>query len=126
MDTVVCITRHPKDQPRLDSLRAKFGHDVNIVETDLQYGEDPVEAVRQFIEGLGEKVVAIEAIAPFPVLMRLVDQGRDCLPPFIRAELRRGPDGRAVVTGKDERGRDILAFDRYVRLVRLTIETAEL
>ncbi len=123
---VLRITRHGVDAARLGSLKETFGDDVKIVEKDLEYGIDPVKTVAECIASIEGRVIAVEAIAPFPVLTRLVDSGRTLGIKLIRAELKRGEDGRALVLGQDENGRDLLAFDRYVELVRLTIETREL
>jgi hypothetical protein len=127
MSKVIRISRHPLDNERKAALRAAFGDDVEIVTTDIPYGDDPVARVGQLIEELGgEEVVAVEAQAPFPVTMKLVDANRKLGVKFIRAEFKRGEDGRAVVVGKDDNDRDILAFDRYVELRRIVIDTAEL
>lgn len=125
MGKVLRITRHPADAAREAFLRKVFGDDVQIVTEDLPYGEDPVAAVAERIRQL-EDVVAVEAIAPFPLLMKLVDGGRRLGVPLIRSEFARDGSGRAVVVGKDANGRDLLAFDRYVELVRISFETREL
>lgn len=126
---VIRITRHPLDNDRLDFLKAVFGDDVEIVEQDIAYGDDPVATVKALIERLttaGEEVVAVESIAPFPVLIKLVDARRDLGVKLIRAQFARGEDGRAVVTGQDEKGRDILKFSHYEELLRIEFDTKPL
>ncbi len=70
--------------------------------------------------------MAVEAVAPLPVMARLLGARELDGIVWLRAEFARGPDGRVLVTGRDESGRDIMALDRYVRLVRVRVETAEL
>ncbi len=125
MAKVIRISRHPLGGDREAALKAAFGDDVEIVTVDVPYGDDPVATVGQLIDREGD-VVAVEAQAPFPVTMKLVDANRKLGVKFVRAEFKRGADGRAVVVGQDDNGRDILAFDRYVELRRIVIDTAEL
>ena len=127
--TILRITRHPLDADRLDFLKGVFGDDVKVVSEDLQYGNDPVEAVQALIQRLkdsGEEVVAVEAIAPFPVLMKLVDGRRDLGVTLIRAQFARGEGGRAIVTGRDAQDRDILKFSCYEELLRIEFDTKPL
>jgi len=124
MTTVLRISRHPIDGDRMLALKAIFGDDVKVVTEDIPYGDNPVEAVDQLIKRIGD-VVAVDAVAPFPVLIKLVDANQRLGVKFIRAELKR-KNGRAVVIGKDDNGRDILAFDRFVELRRISFEIAEL
>lgn len=72
------------------------------------------------------KVAAVEAQAPLPVLMRLVDARRSLGVAFIRAAFQRDAGGRAVVTGKDEQGRDLLAFSHWEELERIEFQTRRL
>lgn len=123
MKKIFRITRHPADEARISFLKEVYGDDVEIVDRDIRYGDDPVEAVKNLIEEEGD-VAAIEAIGPFPVIMKLVDARLSV--PLLRAEFKRDESGRAVVSGQDKTGRDILAFDRYVKMVRIIFETEEL
>lgn len=130
MMKIIRITRHPADADRLEFLRRVFGSDVVVEDHDIPYGPDPVQAVQGLVSAVEGEVVAVEAIAPFPVLQKLVDAQRGrrlafgC--PLIRARFRRGEDGRAIVTGQDETGRDILAFEAYEELVRIEFEVKNL
>jgi len=128
---VVRITRHPLDVEREAFLRAVFGHDLMVVTSDIPYGTDPVESVRSLIVSvetdLGGKVVAIEAQAPFPVLVKLVERRRDMMGvALIRAQFERDRDGRAIGCGKDESGRDLLKFAYYEELERIELQTRRL
>lgn len=127
--TVLRITRHPADADRETFLRSVYGDDVAIVTDDIPYGDDPIAAVKELIERTetdGHKVVAIEAQAPFPVTMKLVDQRRDLGVALIRAQFERGENGRAIVVGQDESGRDLLKFSHYEEMVRIEFETRRL
>ncbi len=127
--TILRITRHPLDADRLDFLKGVFGDDVKIVSEDLQYGDNPVEEVKALIQRFadsGEEVVAVEAIAPFPVLMKLVDGRRDLGVTLIRVQFARDAGGRAIVTGKDAQDRDILKFFCYEELLRIEFDTKPL
>ncbi len=129
MLTVVRITRHPADDDRIDFLKEIYGADVNIVTDDIPYGDDPVASVKALIERYqtgGTKVVAVEAQAPFPVLMKLIENRNKLNVTIIRAQFKRNDDGRALVTGKDKEGRDILKFSHYEELLRIEFETRPL
>jgi len=127
---VIRITRHPLDVEREAFLRSVFGHDLMVVTSDIPYGTDPVESVRSLIGGveadIGGKVVAIEAQAPFTVLVKLVERRRDMGVALIRAQFERDRDGRAIVYGKDESGRDLLKFSHYEELERIELQTRRL
>lgn len=126
-EVVLRITRHPLDTDREAFLKGVYGFGLRIVTEDIPYGDDPVATVRALIERTeagNANVVAVEAQAPFPVLIRLVDARFSI--PLIRAAFERGPDGRAIVSGKDERGRDLLKFSHYEELVRIEFETRRL
>ena len=127
---VIRITRHPLDVEREAFLRSVFGHDLMVVTSDIPYGTDPVESVRSLIGGveadIGGKVVAIEAQAPFTVLVKLVERRRDMGVALIRAQFERDRDGRAIVCGKDESGRDLLKFSHYEELERIELQTRRL
>lgn len=129
MKKVIRITRHAADAERTAFLQEAFGEDVRIITEDIPYGDDGVAAVKALIERHHTDecpVVAIEAQAPFPVLMKLVDRRRDLGVSLIRAQFERGPNGRAIVTGKDENGRDLLKFSHYEELLRIEFETQPL
>jgi hypothetical protein len=117
------------DADRLDFLKGVFGDDIKIVTEDLQYGDNPVSAVQALIQRLkdsGDEVVAIEAIAPFPVLIKLVDGRRDLGVTLIRVQFARDEGGRAIVTGKDTQDRDNLKFSHYEELLRIEFDTKPL
>lgn len=123
------ITRHPLDTGREAFLKAVYGNDVKVVTEDIPYGDDPVAAVRSLIERTetdDQKVVAVEAQAPFPALMKLVDRRRDLGVALIRAQFERDGDGRAIVVGKDDKGRDLLKFSHYEELERIEFQTRRL
>lgn len=128
-NVVVRITRHPLDSEREAFLQSVFGSDLRIVTDDIRYGDDPVGSVKDLIERTeadGGKVVALEAQAPFPVLLKLVDRRRDLGVALIRAQFERDAGGRAIVAGQDASGRDLLKFSHYEELVRLEFETRRL
>jgi hypothetical protein len=129
MKKVIRITRHAADDARIAFLQAVYGDDVQIITDDIPYGDDGVVAVIELIDRHHTDecpVVAVEAQAPFPVLMKLVDSRRDLGVSLIRAQFERGPNGRAIVTGKDEKGRDLLKFSHYEELLRIEFETKQL
>lgn len=123
MGNFIRITRHPADAARVEWIRGHFGTDTTIVERDLPFGDDPVAAVKGLVAEVGD-VVAIELIAPLPILARVLEARLGV--PLVRAEFLRGPDGRVVVSGKDATGRDILAFGEYVEVVRVEVMTRPL
>ncbi len=129
-NTVLRITRHPHDADREYDLRRLFGADAQIVDRDVPYGDDPVPAVRDLIAQVaaetGSPVVAVEAIAPFGVLTRLVAAQRELDVTFIRAKFARGEGGRALVVGRDEAGRDALAFAGYEAIVKIEFVVRDL
>ena len=123
---IIRITRHPLDTAREAFLRSVFGGDLTVVTDDIRYGDDPVAAVQALIaraEADGGKVVALEAQAPFPVLLKLVDRRRDLGVALVRAQFERDEFGRAIVVGQDKGGRDLLKFSHYEELVRIEFET---
>lgn len=124
------ITRHPLDDAREAFVKNVFGDDLRVVTEDIRYGDDPVAAVLALITSVEAKedgkVVALEAQAPFPVLLKLVDNRRVLGIPLVRVQFERDEFGRAIVTGQDEGGRDILAFSHYEELVRIEFETRPL
>lgn len=126
---VVRITRHEIETDRENFLKAVYGDDIEIITDDIPYGDDPVDAVRSLIERTetdDRKVVAVEAQAPFPALMKLVDRRRDLGVALIRAQFERDGSGRAIVVGKDDKGRDLLKFSHYEEMVRIEFETRRL
>lgn len=124
------ITRHPIDEDRAACLRQVYGDDVAVITNDIPYGSDPVAAVRELISSVetetGGKVVAVEAQAPLRVLMCLVESRRDLGVAFIRAQFARDEGGRAIVTGQDSGGRDLLKFSYYEELERIEFQTRPL
>ena len=126
---IVRITRHELDADRTSFLQKVYGNDVNVVTKDIPYGDDPVAAVKTLIasvESSGGKVVAVEAQAPFPVLIKLVERRRDLGIALIRAQFARDGSGRAIVSGKDESGRDLLKFSHYEELEKIEFQTRRL
>lgn len=129
MSIIIRITRHELDADREQFLKAVYGSDVRVVTDDIPYGDDPVAAVKALIERTetdGDKVVAVEAQAPFPALMKLVDRRRDLGVALIRAQFERDGGGRAIVVGKDDKGRDLLKFSHYEELERIEFQTRRL
>jgi len=128
-NTVLRITRHPLDDDRAAYLKGVYGDDVRVVTNDVPYGDDAVASVKALIasvEAEGGEVAALEAQAPFPVLMKLVDRRRDLGVALIRAQFERDQGGRAIVVGKDDKGRDLLKFSHYEELLRIEFETQRL
>ena len=127
---VVRITRHPIDDDRTAYLRDVYGDNVAIVTDDIRYGDDPVAAVGDLIARVEAdhdgKVVAVEAQAPFPALMRLVDSRRQLGVALIRAQFERDEGGRAIVVGQDSGGRDLLKFSHYEELERIEFQVRRL
>lgn len=127
---VIRITRHPLDSDRAAYLRQIYGDDATIVTRDIPYGNDPIAAVQALIasvqDELEDQVVAVEAQAPFPVLMRLVDNRRDLGVALIRAQFERDAGGRAIVVGQDAGGRDLLKFSHYEELEKIEFQTRRL
>jgi hypothetical protein len=129
MPIVVRITRHPLDSDRFVYLKSVYGDGVCVITEDIPYGNDPVAAVRALIERTetgGDKVVAVEAQAPPPALMKLVDRRHELGVDLIRAQFERDGSGRAIVVGQDESGRDLLKFSRYEELLQIVFETRPL
>ncbi len=130
MSIIIRITRHPLDADRQVFLNLVYGQDVQIVTEDIPYGDDPVVAVKNLIARVeaetNGKVVAVEAQAPFPALMKLVERRRDIGVALIRAQFERDEGGRAVVVGKDLGGRDLLKFSYYEELERIEFQTRRL
>ncbi len=126
MKKVIRITRHPADAARIEALRNAFGSDCEVVDDDISYGDDPVRAVVELIAKHGN-VVAIETVAPVPVLAKLTTAKRELGDVLIlRAEFQRGKDGRAVVVSKDANGRDVFGFSHYDVIERIEVKTRPL
>ena len=123
MPTFLRITRHPADEARVSWIKAYFGSDTEIVERDIPFGDDPTSAIRNAVAEIGN-VVAIELIAPMPVMAGILNARLGV--PLVRAELERDSNGRVRVVGKDNTGRDILAFAEYVELLCVEISTRKL
>jgi len=126
MRTVIRVTRHPLNDAREAFLKGIYGDDVRVVTEDVSYGDDPIAAVKELIERIGGEVTAIEAQAPLPVLMKLVDRSRDLGVTLIRAQFERDKGGRAIVVGKDDKGRDLLKFSHYEELEKIEFRTRRL
>jgi len=119
---VIRITRHPIETGRVTALKQAFGADVVIIDDDVPYGTDPVKTVTDLIAKHGGEVVAVEVVAPVPVLARLTQAKRELAGVLLlRAEFEHGEDGRAKVLGQDEVGRDILAFSHYEVVERVEV-----
>ncbi|MFA5744628.1 MAG: hypothetical protein WC887_00175 [Candidatus Paceibacterota bacterium] len=130
MKVLVRITRHPLDAAREAFLKGVFGSDLKVVTDDIRYGDDAVTSVKELIQKVESetdgKVVAVEAQAPFPTLIRLVDRQCNLGAVLIRAEFERDESGRAIVVGKDESGRDLLKFSHYEVLEKIVFKTKKL
>lgn len=123
MATVVRITRHPFDSARETALKEVFGDELRLVDRDIPFGENPIAAVQELMQEYGD-VVALEVVAPIPVLARLVGSKRELGNVLIiRAEFLRGPDGRAAVIGQDKSGRDIFGFSHYEVVEEVLVKT---
>lgn len=106
--------RHPLTEDRSEWLKHHFVTEITVHTEDVPYGDDPVNAVMKVLTGLDGEVVAVEAGGPEPVMIALAEGLAEQGIPLIRQVYKRDfATGRVIVTGKDERGRDILAFDRY-------------
>lgn len=123
METVLVVTRHPLTAAKTEWLGRKFPN-ANILVQDIKYGDDPVGAVNKVIKN-NANVIAIVPIAPFPALMKIVNElGKDYI--VLKEEFVRDAGGRVKVIGKEESGRDVFQFDRYVRLKKIVFETEEI
>ena len=129
MDTVLRVARHPLDERREKILKDIFG-EVQILTDDVQFKGNPVRAVRETVEEIeidGDRVVAIEVIAPLEALGDLVEHFRAKGIKLIRAKFEIDlSTGRNKVIGKDDGGRDILALEDYVELDAIEIRTKSL
>lgn len=124
MTTVIRITRHPWASDRTSALKQAFGEDVVLVDRDIPFGDNPVGAVQALISKF-DGVVAIEVVAPIPVLAKLTQAKREFGHlKILRAEFAKGADGRALVVGQDADGRDIFGFSHYevVKEVKVVTE----
>lgn len=114
---VLRVMRHPLDLEREAWLRDFFGEHMIVITEDVPYGDDPVASVQAVIDMIeaaeDRQVVGVEAGGPEPKVIALVEALATQGIPLIRQVFQRGPDGRVIVTGQDEKGRDILAFDSY-------------
>lgn len=107
--------RHPLTADRAEWLKNHLGMDAEHTQ-DISYGDDPLAAVMTVVNQLqadGDTVVAVEAGGPEAIMIALAEGLSEQSITLIRQVFARGEDGRILVTGQDERGRDILAFDRY-------------
>ena len=129
-NTVIRITRHAVDLDRVNFLKGVYGEDVRVITEDIPYGEDPVASVKALIERHktdGNLVVAVEATAPFPVLMKLVERRRELEVALIRTQFARDEGGRVIVSGKEEgTGRDLFKFGYYEELEKIEFLTRRL
>ena len=98
-----------------------------MVVDDRPYGDAPAGVVLDMIVTIHEqdnlRVVAVEAGGPEWAMIALVEALAEQGIPLIRQTFQRDPDGRVIVTGQDERGRDLLAFDGY-ELVQVEVRKA--
>ncbi len=119
---VIRITRHPAADGRAEALKKAFGQNTIIIDDDVPYGDDPVKTVFNLIEKHGGNVVAIEVVAPVPVLARLTQAKRELGPlKILRAEFIRDDGGRAKVIGLDSHGREIFGFSHYDVIKRVEV-----
>lgn len=119
---IIRITRHPIEGGREQALRKAFGEDAVIIDDDVPYGDDPVKTVALLLLKHGSDVVAVEVVAPIPVVARLTQARRELGHiKILRAEFAKGEDGRAKVIGQDAQGRDIFAFDHYDVIERVEV-----
>jgi hypothetical protein len=124
--TVIRITRHPWASDRTSALQQAFGEDVILVDRDIPFGDNPVAAVQALIAEY-DGVVAVEVVAPVPVLAKLTQAKRELgTIKILRAEFARGADGRALVVGQDADGRDVFGFSHYVVVERVEVVTKPL
>jgi hypothetical protein len=124
--TVIRITRHPWDSDRETALKVAFGDEVILVDHDCPFGDDPVKSVQALIAEY-DGVVAIEVVAPIPVLAKLTQAKRELGHiKILRAEFARGADGRAKVVGQDAAGRDVFDFSHYEVIERVEVITRPL
>lgn len=115
------VMRHPLDAEREEWLQDYFGPRLRVVTEDVPYGDDPAAAVRAVIDLIEADedhfVVAVEAGGPEWAMIALSEALGENFGEvgtmLIRQTFQRGPDGRVVVTGQDDNGRDILAFGGY-------------
>ena len=126
MKTVLRLTRHAMGENQVAVLRHYFGEDVNIVTRDIEYGSDPLATIRAAIDTAGPNVVALDLVAPMPVVAKVLKPLQDDGITVIQACFLNGPDGRRVVLGKDENGRPIFEFTHYDKVLRVVIETSML
>ena len=125
---VLRITRHDMSPAMVSCLQGIYGKDVTFVTHDIRYGDDPVADLLQLIAEVEGQVVAIAAVAPFPILMKLVgarksrDESRRVDAPFIRPVWARGENGRVIV---DEATREF-ELSHYEVLEALEIRTSRL
>ncbi len=123
---VIRITRHPADDARIAALRKHFGIDTQVIDDDVPYGDNPVNTVVGLLQKHGD-VVAIEVVAPIPVLAKLTQAHRELGNVLIlRAEFARGADGRAVVVSKGANDRDVFGFGHYEVVERVEVVTRKL
>ena len=127
MSKVIRITRHPIESERESALRRAFGAEVIIIDDDVPYGDNPVQTVVELMAKYGGNVVAIEVVAPVPVLAKLTQAKRELgSVKILRAEFAKGTDGRAEVIGQDAAGRDIFAFHHYEVIEKVEVITKPL
>jgi len=111
---VIRITRHPAVDGRIEALKKAFSEETEVIDDDVPYGDDPVKTVQGLIEKYGGNVIAIEVVAPVPVLARLTQAKRELgTLKILRAEFVREEGGRAKVVRLDSHGREIFAFSHY-------------
>jgi hypothetical protein len=109
----VRISRHELSIQGQEWLEHKFPG-IEIVTQDIPYGDNPVAAVTTLLNSFDPtEVVAVELGAPIAVLARLLAAKRDIPVPLVRQRFARDGEGRVLVSGQDESGRDILVFDGY-------------
>ena len=122
---VLRITNHPVEHAREQDLKSLFGDDIAIVNIDMVFGDDPRARLEDLLNAM-PGIVAIEAIVPPWLLALLMPLRTKYNIKFIRPEYVREPSGRVKVLTKNKRGRDVLAFSRYVEIVQWEYELAEL
>lgn len=117
---VLRLTRHEACEAQIKELRRIFGDDTKVVTMDIDYGSNILKAIEDVIADQPEPVVACDIIATWPQIAEVVGPLQSRGIRVIRAEMRRGPDGRVIQLYGGP------VFSHWIELERVEIQTRSL
>lgn len=114
------FTRHEVDPARLAAIQHMVGGDVEIINVDIYIQGNPVYVLCSHINRYKNtfEVVGIEIVAPAALKRKISARREELEVPAYYSSVKKDPLGKPIVVGKtdDPIPRDILVFDKYIRI----------